>query len=353
MKSLFYPVARFLGVAILLAGFCSLAVAEDPSRPPAKSLRPWKLAFVRDNNIWASNGDGTGQKVIIENGQSPAWSPDKSRIAFVRDNNIWVAKADGSGQRPVTSQWKKDDPKRDPRLSDGRIVICWHPKRGYLTFSRPEAFRAERLEEAEGAATAKKAAGGVIAGSSIFDVRLSEAGPAQASVRYDLFAGGTGFLFADHGHPAWSPSGGKLAFTRNGDIWVAEMKSGDGDGPPIGWEARRIAAVASYDEPTFRASRSNRGATRLSWHPDGRRLAYGYERLQGSGFNEVHLLDTKSGRDAVIAEDAIDPCFSPDGTFIAYWTGQCGQGVSPCVWAVSVDGKTRRKLVDGGMSPAW
>ena len=347
-------VTRFLGITLLLVGLSSLAIAEDQYRPLSETLRPCKLAFVRDNNIWVSNGDGTDQKLIIENGNAPSWSPDKSQIAFVRDNNIWVAEAEGSKQRPVTMQWKERDPIREPWLSDVSISISWHPRDGSLTFSHPEAFKAERLDGTAGIVPTRNAAGGVIVGSTIFDVRLSGTEPGKAIVRYDLFEGGTSFFFAVHAHPAWAPSGKRLAFTRNGDIWVAEMKNGSEGEPPIGWEVKRLAAVASYDEPTFRASRSNRGATRLSWHPNGRHLAYGYKRLQGSGFTEVRLLDTESGKDSMIAKDALDPCFSPDGRFIVYWTyaeEQCGKGI--CICAVSTDGKKRKKLVTNGKDPAW
>jgi Tol biopolymer transport system component len=343
---------RVLGITLLLIGLSSLAIAENQYRPLSESLRPWKLAFVRDNNIWVSKGDGTDQKLIIENGQTPSWSPDKSRIAFVRDNNIWVAMADGSKQRPVTSQWKKYDPNSEPGFSD--VSISWQPENGSLTFSHPEVFKTDRIDGTAGIVPTPNAARGVISGSSIFDVRLNGTGPSKAAVRYDLFEGGTTFFFASHAHPAWSSSGRRLAFTRNGDIWIAEAKNGSDREPPIGWEVKRLAAVASYDEPTNRASRSNRGATRLSWHPNGRHLAYGYDRLGGSGFNEIHLLDTKMGKDSVIVKDARNPCFSPDGKFIVYWSysgEQCGQGI--CICAVSMDGKKRQKLVPNGTDPVW
>jgi hypothetical protein len=96
-------VARLLGITLLLVGLSSLAIAEDQYRPLSETLRPCKLAFVRDNNIWVSNGDGTDQKLIIENGNAPSWSPDKSQIAFVRDNNIWVARP-MEATSPVTMQ---------------------------------------------------------------------------------------------------------------------------------------------------------------------------------------------------------------------------------------------------------
>jgi Tol biopolymer transport system component len=342
---------RFFLITMLLVGLSGLAAAGDHGRPVSATLRSWKLAFVRNGDIWVSKGDGTDQKLIIKKGQAPSWSPDKSRIAFVRDNTIWVAMADGSEQRPVTAPWRYYDPKHNAWFSD--IAISWHPKHRILTFSRPEVYKVDRVEETADIIPSQNTSGGTIVGSSIFDVHLNGKAQEKTTVRYDLFAGGTSFFFADHAHPAWSPSGRKLAFTRNGDIWLAEMANGPEGEPPGGWEVRRLAAVASYDEPTMRASRENCGATKLSWSPDERHLVYGYERLQGSGFNEVHVLDMKNGKDSLLVEDAHNPCFSPDGKFVAYWSGGCGEGMSVCIRSVSIDGKTKRKLVEEGRDPAW
>jgi Tol biopolymer transport system component len=307
------------------------------------------VAFVRDGNIWVCNGDGTDPKLIIEDGQSPAWSPDKSQIAFARRGNIWRAMADGSRQRPVTSQWAASD-----ALQFSDVTISWRPSNGSITFSHAEAFRVERTTGAAAIAPDRNAAEGVISGSSIFDVRPAGTEPARATVRYDLFAKGTSFNFADQSHPAWSPSGKKLAFTRNGDIWLVEAESAPAGEPPTGWVARRVAAVARYDEPANRGSRSNRGATRLSWHPDERRLVYGYDRLQGSGFNEVHLLDTQTGKDSTLVKDALEPCVSPDGNFILYrsYGDACGPD-GFCVIAASFDGKTRVKILSKATQPVW
>ncbi|MBZ5499851.1 MAG: hypothetical protein LAP85_25920 [Acidobacteriia bacterium] len=341
-----------LRMALLLIGFFGLAMAEHESAPLYETLRPWKVAFVRDSNIWVCNGDGTDQTLIIENGLSPAWSPDKSQIAFVRRGNVWLARANGSNQLPLTFQWTDSDVNRESRFSD--VSISWHPGSGSVTFSHAEEFKAERMNGTAGIDLDRKVANGVIVATSIFDVLPRGTEPCKVIVRYDLFANGTGFSFADHAHPAWSRSGKKLAFTRNGDIWIAEAESASAGEPPSGWETTRLATVARFDEPTNRISRNNRGATRLSWHPDGRRLAYAYDRLQGSGFNEIHLLDTLSGKDLIVVKDALEPCFSPDGNFILYrnYGDECGRE-GFCVCAVSLDGRNRMKILSKGIQPVW
>ena len=332
-----------LHVVIVLIACSALAMPEGESLGVPQLLRAWHIAFVRDGSIWVCNGDGSGQKLLVRNGYSPAWSPDKSHIAFARDGDIWVAAAHGSREQTITSQWAREALEVD---ASADVSISWHPRNRSLTFSHRETFHVERANGMAGI--------GSIVGRSIFDVPVSGAQPGKPTVRYDLFDDGTSFVFGDHAHPAWSPSATKLAFTRNGDIWIAEAKGGLQGEPPSDWKARRVAAVAEFDEPVRRGSRDNRGATRLSWLPDGRRLVYGYDRLQGSGFNEIHLLDTVSGKDSVVVGDALEPYVSPDGRFVLYraYGDPCGPDGS-CICAGSLDGRNRVKLLRGGSQPVW
>ena len=78
------------------------SLSESTATPGREAMRSWRLAFVRNGDIWLANGDGSGQYRVIPNAQSPAWSPDRKRIAFARQGNVWVANGDGSNQRQVT-----------------------------------------------------------------------------------------------------------------------------------------------------------------------------------------------------------------------------------------------------------
>jgi len=342
---------RVLGLALLVIAGATLGIAQSRSHSLPGVRRTWRIAFVRDGGIWVCAGDGSGQKVLIPNGYSPSWSPDRSRIAFGRDGEIWVAAADGTRQQALTFG-RAGHTSKDETPSD--VTISWRPGKGSLTFSRREVFNAERADRAPGIASPRAVAPVSVTARSILDVLVDGPQPSTATARYDLLDRGSTFVFADHAHPAWSPSGRKLAFTRNGDIWVTTAEGGLPGDPRGDWEARRVAAVARFDEPVRRASRDNRCATRLSWHPDERRLVYGYDRLQGSGFNEVHLLDTRAGHDSVVVRDALEPCVSPDGRFILYRA--YGEACGPdgfCVCAISLDGRQRVKLVSKGSQPAW
>ncbi|MGO8671777.1 MAG: TolB family protein [Capsulimonadaceae bacterium] len=93
--------------------------------PPATTGTPagkWTLAFVRGGDIWTANADGTGQLMIVENGDAPAWSPDKSLLAFSRDGNIWVCDPSGGNQRRLTD-WNTLQAEVHPTFSpDGKWI---------------------------------------------------------------------------------------------------------------------------------------------------------------------------------------------------------------------------------------
>ena len=105
----------------------NIALANDPGdRPPAGS----QLAFVRDDQIYLVNADGTGLVQLTNTGggisnSEPAWSHDGQRLAFARSSygggvyqtwDIYVMDADGSNLVQITDggynvepTWGPDD----------------------------------------------------------------------------------------------------------------------------------------------------------------------------------------------------------------------------------------------------
>jgi len=74
--------------------------AADPAAAQYKPNPNWKIAFVRQNDLWAMNADGTGQKQITKFGNVTgklSWSKDGKRVAFVRQGEIDAKFPDGTG----------------------------------------------------------------------------------------------------------------------------------------------------------------------------------------------------------------------------------------------------------------
>lgn len=107
-----------LAVVLFLVGRFWSSSSYDPSWSPDGT----RIAFIRDEEIWLMNPDGTNQKKISDNGLYPAWSPDGTQIAFefcqppTKNSGIFVVNADGTNQQKLTSDgyspaWSPDGTK--------------------------------------------------------------------------------------------------------------------------------------------------------------------------------------------------------------------------------------------------
>jgi Tol biopolymer transport system component len=345
-----------------LAPITARSTVSVRNKPSAGPLKTWKLAYVKDDSIWVANGDGSGRKLIVKNGESPCWSPDKKQIAFARRGDIWVAMADGTRPRQLTRRWNwgPAEMKKARGFEDNRdIDISWEPLDNLVTFSHWDRYRVTRSGVKQG---------DWIEACAILDVPSVNPKNEELEERFSLFSNGARFYPSVNSHPAWSRDGQRLAFVRNGDIWIALRARREGD--PAwpwthrtwrgwGWEITRLAAVASYDAPTWRGSRENHFVTHLSWSPDGKYLVYSKNRINGSGSRSIRLLkitlhglSIEAGPVSSKLEDGFAPCFSPDGRWIAYE----GANKDQWVWGIlaqTIDGSKIVPLIEGGEQPAW
>jgi len=179
--------------------------------------------------------------------------------------------------------------------------------------------------------------------------------------------------------PAWSPSGGQVAFTsyrrNNADVYIKDVKSGRLR--PISEKPGMDSGAAwSPDGTKIALSRSEAGETDIfiidastgaeiqrvtkvsgidvspSWSPDGRKLAFASER---SGGSQVYIQDLASGSATRVTFQGgfnSDPVFSPDGSKIAF-VGRDGRFD---VFVVGVDGKNMVRITQNqgdNEDPAW
>ena len=309
-----------------------LALFLLSTAPP--EFKAWPLAYIKDQNLYVSRGDGSSAHLIVQKADTPCWSPDKKKLAFSRGNAVWVVDADGKGLRQVA---KLKGPYEIESLSWVKKVL-WE-------FDDP-------FHNPKGQAILAEQSG------SLFQLQLATSKPSFKKVTWlhgNNLDGKPSF-----GFPTWSHDGNRLAYVSAGDIWMAtiEPQAGDMNG---GLENGRLAAVAEYDLPNYRASTENYFARKLSWSSDGKWLAFEFKRIGGSGMEQVRLLDLRKSGEywnhehptwIELPESAVQPCFSPSGKWIAYyrpygddnWNGIC---------AVSVDGKKVVKLVKDAEQPCW
>lgn len=333
MRAILFLIALFSGV---------------DGRPDAGPPRSWKLAYVFHKDIWTANGDGTGRKLLVKDGRSPCWSPDKKRVAFARNGDVWVIDVEGHIARRLTVNWKPAHTK--PGYSEGReVTITWDPISGNIYFSHWEEFLVRRPSEK----TANS-----IPSCTIFE--LSPKGGAPVP-RLDILDDEARFHTTVNNHPAFSRNGKFLAFVRNGDVWLADRNGSEYSGYDayrrgwVPWDMTRLQATANYDAPNYRGSRENEYAHHVALSTDARLLAYSFGRINGSGTRSLVLLHVKyaSGTHTVTKEEEIgegfDPCFSPDSKWIAYW----GFEPKPGIYAQAVVGGSARLLIPDGEEPAW
>jgi Tol biopolymer transport system component len=290
------------------------------------------LAFVRDGGIWLCDEDGGNARRVVAHGRRPQWSPDHRKLAFSRGGAIYVYGLD-------THRTRKVVPASERRFTDEGSIpafFAWSPDGRFLTYTRWRTYGKGNF---------------TLDGSEI--VHLPLAGGKVEAPSFGIDDSSTGAHFSENENPAWSRSG-RLAFVRNGDVWLASPYREPGVRP--GHDLTRIAASAQYDGPNYRASRENHFARRLSWSPDGRRLAYDVKRIGGTGTYELYLLEIGAKPDSPwptvrsirLDDNAYDPTFSPDGKRIAYANPDDG-----AIWTMDLTGKGRRRLIANASEPAW
>jgi len=152
---------------------------------PAWSPDGTRIAFVRGNDVYTNDPDGSGATKLTTTARATAgplsWSPDSTRIAVSRGGDIYSVRADGSGETRLTSSRRSE------------TQPAWSPN-------------GARIAYVDGSMIAVVNADGTGATS------LTEASEGDRS-------------------PAWSPDSNRIAFVRveigQGALWIVNA---DGSG---------------------------------------------------------------------------------------------------------------------------
>jgi eukaryotic-like serine/threonine-protein kinase len=264
-----------------------------------------QLVFRKGNKVYLAKADGTDTHELFTRGQTGAFqfSPDSTRIRFTagNDNSIWEIRTDGTNLHPLLPGWRKV-----------RSECCgvWSPDGRYFFFLVND--------------------NPLLGGGNIWALQESNSAFRKYSSRlFQLTAGP--MLF---GAMTWSPDGKKLfaqGLQNRGEV--------------IRYDAQRRAFVPFLSgiwATDLRFSRDGEWVAYVSY-PEGtlwRRRVDGSDRLQLTNPPVFAAL----------------PCWSPDGTQIAFMDMQAGRPWK--IWLISAQGGAAQEMlaenlpqVDPGWSP--
>lgn len=284
-------------VAAMGAALVSLAVFLAAGAGPAGAAFPGengRIAFIRSNDVWTMNPDGSEQTNLTNTPEvwktEPSFSPDGTKLVFegrpptaqgVDTPDIYTVNADGTGQTNLTDT---------PGVSE--LKPAWSPDGGRILF-----FAASASGERREART------------------MDADGTDQETLASDV-----GYLGGD---PDWSPDGTRIAFVSYEEEGVV-----DGEGYDLNYSVSVVGADGSdptrvagpYYEITY-----GDGPT---WSPDGERVAFsvthgpdGDDEFYANTLVDIHVADVDGSpeprqiRTRDIGESY--PAWSPDGERLA------------------------------------
>ena len=289
---------------------------DSRMHPPAGT----QLAFVRDDQIWRVNADGTGLAQLTATGGSlanrdPAWSRDGQRLAFARGRlvgdqgdtwDIYVMNADGSNVVQLTGGGYNVEP-------------TWGPDDRSIAFSS------------------------FLSGSMGVSVIDADAQGGQGSRVLLDFPGWDA-------QPAWSPDGQTLTFTSDffqSYDFTYDLGAVNADG----------SDVRSLIEGPFLTDDGLTYYFQAAWSPDGQSIGvvvcpYAWDNCYPDSVIAVVNPDGSELRVIAQAGSFAHPTWSPDGRWIAFGASDC-RNCQSSVRFVQVDGGVEGLIVENGHSPAW
>ncbi len=233
------------------------------------------IAFVWGDRIFLMEPDGTDKRPmpgIPTHAAEPAWRPDSRRLAYVSGGWLYTVDPDGANIRRLSEE--RQDVRDLSWAPDGRLL-------------------AARIWTGNG---------------SLIHVLDTVTGASWPLTGANTSAS----------HPAWSPSGGRIAYQAIGkgpedfsQLYVMDALTGINVGPPVGlyitpaWSPDgRWLAVGHYDDgpviavvpATLDGARRIVGgggtAGRLSWSPDSSRIAF---KRWSYGSHDIWSVDVATG----------------------------------------------------------
>jgi len=286
----------------------SAAAAESPLKSTGGLPANGKIAFVRSNQIYTANANGTGVTVLTsaDRNFAPEYSHDGKQIAFIHKvsghQDLWIMKSDGTGKRRVTT-------------TGGVLGLAWSPDGQWLAFGSP-------LQEVRTVAP--------------YDVH-----PILAT----YCSGGPVPLYPI-GHIAWSPNGRYILFpTYEGcdspSYYFVSLDLTTGSVVDLDEVGGACCGYGYYENPAF-SSDSKLAAYDYVWQSNP---------TSQLGPPSVQLIDFPSQGAVSYPQHQFDtqPVFAPNDQYLLFANYATGTGQ---IWRADLNG-AHRTLITTGYDPAW
>ena len=305
------------------------------------SLPP--IYFVRNDSLY-SLVKGLETK-LLSHAVAPSPSPNGKQLAFLRDGNLHTYELSAGTVRKLTTFPDKAD---DDTFRD--TFPSWDPSSKYVVFSHLDQYtithKGPTVEPLYGVETSSKNVWNVywywlervtkLKGNLNLFLGNETSGLSKMSLFSSLAA-------------SFSPDGRKVAFCRNGDLWMADV-----DPSAI----HNLAKIASWDEarvlPSAILEGGTRGTTetnaifRISWSPDGKLLAISSDRYSGSGGADIQIVRADRPTETVVSFPGWDATFV-DSDRILYVKPYTD---SENIWLYTIESKDEKLLIPHASEPA-
>jgi Tol biopolymer transport system component len=284
---------------------------------------PWKIAFIRDRNLWVMNGDGTRQREVAALGNVTgklSWDVDGKRIVYARQGEVNYELPDGGGgRRRIYDLFAKHiDSTRGMAwwwvtINHGSHSPEWSKDGKYILYSRDINANTVDAELPDYQIEYRNWDGSEIR-------RLTRAG---AAPRESMGI-----------QPTWAPDRSKVAF-----IYVK-------DKAPVGLVVQPTTGIELYEEELEAAAKEIPHVFGPRWSPDGKWIAYVNTEEHDNGIYLVSP-DGKTSSQIFNAAGGVVPhrspvSWSPDSKWIAFST------VEGYIHVIGSDGKNLTRVSSGG-----
>jgi Tol biopolymer transport system component len=298
-------VTRVLGCLAATAAFvatASPALGAYPGKNGKIVFEHKKEQLARNSDPWTvSAGKPSSAKRLVkikEDSLEFAYSPNGKKIAFdayVPSQEIVVMRANGTRPKVITEKIDKCIGKTHPTWSpNGKRIafVCLNDK----GFSDHD----------------------------VWSTKADGTGIKQISKTHDAF------------FPRWSPQGDKIAYTSYGGA-IYTVPAGGGASTMISEEAPGGVFGGQWEG--------------LDWSPDGKTLV---ADASGDGIYTVNPTTGATSTD--LANNGIEPVFSPDGKKILYvGIAESGGGTKLDLWMMDANGTNKSRVTQSGYNraPNW